>query len=103
LPDPSRQRRLHSNIRQRQLYDNLLAAGAYTTKLSNVHCTSLIFLSNLRCNTSYGYNLNLFSLTRAVGKIGLLESDMKPSIVTVTSADESDVDITEAVENATGT
>jgi len=38
---------------------------------------------------------------RAVGKIGLLESDMKPSIVTVTSADESDVDITEAVENAT--
>ena len=28
---------------------------------------------------------------------------MKPSIVTVTSADESDVDITEAVEKSTGT
>ena len=51
----------------------------------------------------HGYNLNLFSLTRAVGKIGLIESDMKPSIVTVTSADESDVDITEAVEKSTGT
>ena len=43
-----------------------------------------------------------FFLTRAVGKTGLIESDTKPSIITVTSADESDVDITEAVEKATG-
>jgi len=28
---------------------------------------------------------------------------MKPSIITVTSADESDVDITEAVEKSAGT
>lgn len=37
---------------------------------------------------------------RAVGKTGLIESDMKPDIITVTSADESDVDITEAVEKS---
>jgi len=38
---------------------------------------------------------------RAVGKTGLIESDTRPSIITVTSADESDVDITEAVEKST--
>ena len=42
-------------------------------------------------------------MTRAIGKTGLIESDVAPSIITVTSADESDVDITEAVEKATGT
>ncbi|KAJ7357635.1 Exosome complex component RRP45 [Desmophyllum pertusum] len=41
------------------------------------------------------------SKQRAVGKTGLIESDTTPSIITVTSADESDVDITEAVEKAT--
>ncbi|CAH3039177.1 unnamed protein product [Porites lobata] len=38
------------------------------------------------------------SRQRAAGKTGLVESDTRPSIITVTSADESDVDITEAVE-----
>ena len=46
-------------------------------------------------------NLVIF-LTRAVGKTGQIESDTAPSIITVTSADESDVDITEAVEKTTG-
>ena len=40
---------------------------------------------------------------RAAGKTGLVESDTRPSIITVTSADESDVDITEAVEKTAGT
>lgn len=44
----------------------------------------------------------LFS-TRALGKTGLIESDTTPSIITVTSADESEVDISEAVEKVTGT
>lgn len=39
---------------------------------------------------------------RAAGKTGLVESDTRPSIITVTSADESDVDITEAVEKTAG-
>ena len=49
-------------------------------------------------------NLTFFlKFTRIVGKTGLIESDMKPAIITVTSADESDVDITEAVEKSAGT
>ena len=48
------------------------------------------------------YVLFLFS-TRALGKTGLIESDTTPSIITVTSADESEVDISEAVEKVTGT
>ena len=40
---------------------------------------------------------------RAAGKTGLVESDTRPSIITVTSAEESDVDITEAVEKTAGT
>lgn len=43
------------------------------------------------------------SRQRAAGKTGLVESDTRPSIITVTSADESDVDITEAVEKTAGT
>lgn len=41
------------------------------------------------------------SKQRALGKTGLLESDTTPSIITVTSADESEVDISEAVEKVT--
>lgn len=41
------------------------------------------------------------SKQRALGKTGLLESDVAPSIITVTSADESEVDISEVVENVT--
>ena len=48
------------------------------------------------------YVLFLFSI-RALGKTGLIESDTTPSIITVTSADESEVDISEAVEKVTGT
>ena len=44
----------------------------------------------------------LFWKKRAAGKTGLVESDTRPSIITVTSADESDVDITEAVEKTAG-
>ena len=44
-----------------------------------------------------------FLKKRAAGKTGLVESDTRPSIITVTSADESDVDITEAVEKTAGT
>ena len=54
--------------------------------------------------------INLYSImsyfffsTRALGKTGLIESDTTPSIITVTSADESEVDISEAVEKVTGT
>lgn len=71
----------------------------------NTHCHSICW-QNARCllySSFHGCNLSLFSLTRAVGKIGSIESDMAPSIITVTSADESDVDITEAVEKSAGT
>ena len=44
-----------------------------------------------------------FLKNRAAGKTGLVESDTRPSIITVMSADESDVDITEAVEKTAGT
>lgn len=44
-----------------------------------------------------------FFSIRALGKTGLIESDTTPSIITVTSADESEVDINEAVEKVTGT
>ena len=54
--------------------------------------------------------INLYSImsyfffsTRALGKTELIESDTTPSIITVTSADESEVDISEAVEKVTGT
>lgn len=71
----------------------------------NTHCRWICW-QNARCllySAYRGCNLNLFSLTRAVGKTGLIESDMAPSIITVTSADESDVDITEVVEKSAGT
>ncbi|XP_027059880.1 exosome complex component RRP45-like [Pocillopora damicornis] len=42
------------------------------------------------------------SKQRALGKTGLIESDTTPSIITVTSADESEVDISGAVEKVTG-
>ena len=45
---------------------------------------------------------SFFLKNRAAGKTGLVESDTRPSIITVTSADESDVDITEAVEKTAG-
>ena len=44
-----------------------------------------------------------FFSIRALGKTGLIESDTTPSIITVTSADESEVNISEAVEKVTGT
>ena len=44
-----------------------------------------------------------FFSTSALGKTGFIESGTTPSIITVTSADESEVDISEAVEKATGT
>ena len=47
--------------------------------------------------------MKFFFYIRALGKTGLVESDTAPAIITVTSADESDVDITEAVEKVTGT
>ena len=43
-----------------------------------------------------------FFSIRALGKTGLIESDTTPSIITVTSADESEVDISEAMEKVTG-